>query len=281
VAEFSQVAALARLAEELEFDSVWVMDHLFNVGYIRTRLEDRPYYSPLATLSFVAALTQRIRLGTSVLVLPYHNPVELAKYAATLDHMSGGRLVLGIGAGGLGEEFEALGVPMMRRGSMTNEAIAVMKELWTSPDPRFEGRYWRFSDVLFSPKPLQRPHPPLWIGGSSPAALRRAALQGDGWHPTGASPQQFRAGAEEVRRQAAAAGRDPARLTMSVRVAVTTSAADGRGVPGLDPSRMLEALLAYAVSGAEHAVLAPESGDVQEIEKVMRLIAAEVIPALV
>src|SRR6266496_4223476 len=127
-----KVVALGQMAEDLGYDSIWVMDHLFNLGYIRQRLEDKPYYHPLGMLTFLAAKTSRVSLGTSVLVLPYHNPVEMAKYVATLDHLSGGRVILGIGAGGLPEEFEALGVPMKERGSLTNESIRLMKHLWTA-----------------------------------------------------------------------------------------------------------------------------------------------------
>ena len=130
-----EVLALGPLAEELGYDSLWVMDHLFNTGYIRERLEDRPYYHPLSMLSYLSATTSKILLGTSVLVLPYHNPVELAKYAATLDQISGGRLTLGVGVGAMPEEFDALGIPMRQRGSLTDESIAIMKELWTTLTP--------------------------------------------------------------------------------------------------------------------------------------------------
>ena len=155
-----QVLAMGPLAEQLGYDSVWVMDHLFNNGYIRERLDDKPYYHPLATLSYLSATTRRVRLATSVLVLPYHNPVELAKYAATLDHMSGGRVTLGVGVGAMTEEFDALGVPLRQRGALTNECIAIMKELWTNPDPSYHSSRWHFSDLKFSPKaPTETSHP--------------------------------------------------------------------------------------------------------------------------
>ena len=165
-----QVLAFGPLAEELGYDSVWVMDHLFNNGYIRERLDDKPYYHPLAVLSHLSATTEKVLLGTSVLVLPYHNPVELAKYAATLDQMSGGRVILGVGVGAMTEEFNALGISLRQRGSLTNESIRIMKELWTNEDPVYHSRRWNFEDLKFSPKPVQQPHIPLWIGGSSPAA---------------------------------------------------------------------------------------------------------------
>ena len=279
-----QVLALGPLAEELGYDSLWVMDHLFNTGFIRERLEDKPYYHPLATLSFLAATTRRVLLGTSVLVLPYHNPVDLAKYTATLDQMSGGRVRLGVGAGGMAEEFEALGIPMRQRGSLTNECIAIMKELWSNPSPSYHSKRWSFSDLRFSPKPLQHPHIPLWIGGSSPAALRRAATLGDGWHPSGVSPEEFSMGRREVRELAAGAGRDPDALTMSVRVEVevgggpSSARAASRSRVSSDPDEMVGAISAYRSAGVEHLVLALNSGDVGRISSTMENIARQVLP---
>ena len=174
VADPQQVLELGPEAEQMGYDSLWVMDHLFNTGYIRERLEDRPYYHPMAMLSYMSATTSRVTLGTSVLVLPYHNPVELAKYAATLDQMSGGRVTLGVGVGAMTEEFEALGIPMSQRGSLTNECINLMRELWASAKPEYHSRNWDFSDLYFSPKPVQASIP-LWVGGSS---LGRAPAHG-------------------------------------------------------------------------------------------------------
>ena len=280
-----QVLALGPVAEELGFDSLWVMDHLFNTGYIRERLEDKPYYHPLGTLSYLAATTKRVKLGTSVLVLPYHNPVELAKYAATLDQMSGGRVILGVGVGAMTEEFEALGISMRQRGSLTNECIGIMKELWSNPHPSYQSRRWSFSDLRFSPKPFQRPHIPLWIGGSSPGALRRAAKVGDGWHPSGMSAEEFSLGRREIRDMAQAAGRDPDSLAMSMRVEVevhggpSSARAAGRArLSGRDTGEMIAAIEAYQSSGVDHLVLALNSGDVPALRSVMETIAQEVIP---
>src|SRR6185503_611368 len=169
---------LAARAEEAGVDSVWVHDHVFNVGHVFDRIGGRPYYEPLTLLSFVAARTQRVRLGTSVLVLPYHNPIRLAKTVATLAVLSGGRLILGVGVGAIETEMEAMGTPFKERGPFTDEAIAVMRALWTQEDPRFEGRYSRFAGMKFSPKPLQKPSIPVVIGGISPAAIHRAARLG-------------------------------------------------------------------------------------------------------
>lgn len=285
VEDAQQVLAFGPVAEEMGYDSIWVMDHLFNNGYIRERLDDKPYYHPLATLSYLAATTKRVRLGTSVLVLPYHNPVELAKYAATLDHMSGGRVTLGVGVGAMTEEFAALGVPFTQRGALTNECMAVMQELWTNPDPRYHSKRWQFADVKFAPKPVQKPSIPLWVGGSSPGAMTRAATRGDGWHPTGMSPEEFRAGREEVRRQAAAAGRDPEAITMSLRIEVeahghasSQRAASRARLAGDNMAQMRADLQAYREAGVEHVILALNTGDVPRIRSLMDEIAQQVVP---
>ena len=194
IEDVQALVGLASRADELGFDSVWVHDHVFNVGHVFDRIGGKPYYEPLTLLSFVAARTKRVRLGTSVLVLPYHNPIRLAKTAATLDVLSGGRLILGVGVGAIEKEIEALGSPFKERGAVTDEAIAVMRTLWTEEDPSFNGKYSRFAGMKFSPKPLQKPSIPVVIGGVSRAAIRRAARTGDGWQPLGLSPDAMRPG---------------------------------------------------------------------------------------
>ena len=273
------------LAEELGYDSVWVMDHLFNNGYIRERLDDKPYYHPLATLSYLAATTERVLLGTSVLVLPYHNPVELAKYTATLDHMSDGRVTLGVGVGAMTEEFAALGIPMSERGALTNECIRVMKELWTNQAPSYHSSRWNFDDLRFSPKPVQQPHIPLWIGGASPGALRRVARLGDGWHPSGLTPEEYAVRRQQVRELAERAGRDPDSLTMSARVEVEATggpssdrAANRARIPGNDLEQAAISIAAYRDAGVEHLVLALNTGEVGRIRSLMEDLASQALP---
>ena len=273
------------LAEALGYDSVWVMDHLFNNGYIRERLDDKPYYHPLATLSYLAATTERVLLGTSVLVLPYHNPVELAKYTATLDHMSDGRVTLGVGVGAMTEEFAALGIPMSERGALTNECIRVMKELWTNQAPSYHSSRWNFDDLRFSPKPVQQPHIPLWIGGASPGALRRAARLGDGWHPSGLTPEEYAVRRQQVRELAERAGRDPDSLTMSARVEVEATggpssdrAANRARIPGNDLEQAAISIAAYRDAGVEHLVLALNTGEVGRIRSLMEDLASQALP---
>jgi len=268
-----EVLALAVEAESLGFASIWSQDHLLNIARVRDRLGDRPYWHPLAVLTAAATMTSRITLGTSVMVLPYHDPVGLAKYAATLDAISDGRFVLGVGVGALREEFDALGVPFNRRGALTDESIAVMKDLWTSPEPGYSGGRFRFKDLRFSPRPVQTPHVPLWIGGSSEAAIRRTARAGDGWHPANVDPEGFARGAAAVRAGAAQAGREATRIAMSLRLDV-----DAGEAPGDAAMAKLEgAMAAYGDAGVEHVVLALASGEVPRLREWMNAVAAAML----
>src|SRR5919199_4063276 len=154
----------------------------------RTRTE---WQEQLTAIAFLAAKTSRLRFLTSVTVLPYRPAVLSAKIVATIDVLSGRRLDIGCGAGWMQEEFEAVGAPpYAERGAVTDEWLQVFVELWTKEAPRFEGRYVRFADIVFAPKPVQRPHPPLWIGGESGPAMRRAARFGSGWDPIGSKPKK-------------------------------------------------------------------------------------------
>ncbi|MDE2778557.1 MAG: LLM class F420-dependent oxidoreductase [Chloroflexota bacterium] len=285
IEDVNEALAFGPLAEALGYDSVWVMDHLFNNGYIRERLDDKPYYHPLATLTYLSATTSRVLLGTSVLVLPYHNPVELAKYTATLDQMSGGRVTLGIGVGAMTEEFEALGIPMSERASLTNECIRVMRELWSNPAPSYHSRRWNFDDLRFSPKPVQQPHIPIWVGGASPGAIRRAARMGDGWHPSGVSPEEYASRKAEIAELAQAAGRNVDNMVWSARVEVEATpgpsserAASRSRIPGHDLEQTALSIAAYRDAGVEHLVLALNTGDVNRIRELMESLANETIP---
>jgi len=206
-ADRDEIVAVAQKAEALGFDSIWVLDHLImpeaHVGVFTANV-----YEPFTVLSFVAGCTEKIRLGTSVIIVPYRNPIEVAKIISTLDALSNGRVIFGAGVGWMEEEFDMLGVPFRERGARTDEYLQLMKELWTSESPNFQGRFYQVSNAKFEPKPVQKPHPPIWIGGASQPAIRRAVALGDGWHPVGLSPEQLQAGLDELRRAAEEAGRD-------------------------------------------------------------------------
>jgi probable F420-dependent oxidoreductase len=176
------IGDLAAEAEELGLESVWVNHHVLNIGYIADRLDDRPYYDALTTLTWVAARTERVRLGTSVLVLPYLHPMVLAKTLATLDQLSGGRVIAGLGVGSLAEENAAMRVEYERRGPWSDEFIEVMLALWSDGPGSFEGDHFAMSGLVASPKPAQNDLE-IWIGGSGAPARKRAARFGQAWHP--------------------------------------------------------------------------------------------------
>jgi len=211
------IIAVAQKAEALGFDSIWVLDHLI-MPDVHVDKFTANVYEPLTVLSFVAGATKRIRLGTSVIIQPYRHPIEQAKIISTLDVLSGGRLIFGVAVGWMEEEFEVLGVPFNERGSRSDEYLKLMKELWTSERPSFQGRYYRVVNARFEPRPVQQPHPPIWIGGASRPALRRVVELGDGWHPVGLSPEQLQDGLDYLRAYAREKGRDPATMEISVRL---------------------------------------------------------------
>jgi probable F420-dependent oxidoreductase len=222
------IATLVRRAEELGFAHLSLSDHVV----VPRSIESRYPYSEsgawpgaasgecleqFTLLAHLAAISSKARLITAVAVIPYRGAVHTAKIAATIDVLSGGRMVLGAGAGWLKEEFEALGAPPFEeRGRVTDEYLQAFKILWTEDDPRFEGRHVRFANISFLPKPVQKPHPPIWVGGESPPALRRTVGYGDAWFPIGNNPRhpldtvaRFNAGLEKLHQVAEQSGRDP------------------------------------------------------------------------
>jgi len=180
-----QVAVnVARAAERAGFESLWTGEHVVlpDPQAPPSPLPPRtPMLDPAVALTFVAAHTRRIRLGTGIIILPQRNPVVLAKELASLDVLSGGRLLFGVGAGYLEAEFAALGAPFAERGARCDEYLDAIVALWTQPQPRFAGRFAAFSGIDAQPRPAQQPHPPIHVGGQSPGAYRRALLRGNGW----------------------------------------------------------------------------------------------------
>ena len=222
--------------EALGFASVMIADHVVFPTTIDSKY---PYTADghfpgqgdaleqLALMAFVAARTRRLRLVSSVMILPYRNPVFTAKALATIDVLSHGRVTVGVGVGWLREEFEALDTPdFARRGAVSDEYLRIFKTLWTTSPASFAGEFYRFDDVQCLPAPVQKPHPPIWIGGHSRAALRRVARLGDGWHPVGANPgvalgpAELEASLDELYRLTEAEGRDPKALTISYKAPV-------------------------------------------------------------
>jgi probable F420-dependent oxidoreductase len=175
---------VAIAAEESGFESIWTGEHVVMplVDNPVPSPPETPFLDSIATLTSVAAYTTRIRLGTGILVLPHHNPVLLAKALTTLDVLSGGRLIAGFAGGYVAPEFRALGVSFPDRGAITDDSLGAIRALWTQELPEHHGRFARFGGIRFEPKPVQRPHPPIVIGGRAAPALRRAAREGDGWY---------------------------------------------------------------------------------------------------
>ncbi len=190
-ASIQDIVALAAAAESMGFRSVWVSEHLFHASYVAERLGTRPYHEALTVLTAVAAATSDVRLGTSVLVLPWHHPVRLAKQIASLDVMSNGRVTLGVGVAQTEDEYANLNVPFKKRGRIADEILDAMQCLWSEDLPEFEGEFFQFSGLAFEPKPLQTPLP-LLVGGNSDRAIRRVDEKGTGWHGLSQSPADTR-----------------------------------------------------------------------------------------
>jgi probable F420-dependent oxidoreductase len=215
-------------AEELGFDGVFTPDHIL-AKPATTQHYGPSWPDPFALLGFLAGRTRRIRVGTSVVVLPYRNPLVAAKAAATVDQVSGGRLVFGVGVGWDEAEFQDLKLAFRERGRITHEYLKIIKAAWTADVPSFSGGYFSFAGATFAPRPVQRPHPPIWVGGMpgalSSAPLRRAAELGDAWHPLGLSLDQVEQGMKTIRELAAKAGRPAGAVTCAPRnlLALTAS----------------------------------------------------------
>jgi probable F420-dependent oxidoreductase len=246
----------AREAEALGYDSVWTTDHVLMASD-----QPEPYGRVLeafVSLTYVAALTERVRLGTSVIVLPQREPVLVAKQAAALDVLSGGRLILGVGAGWNEREFGFLGASFHDRGRRLDEYIGALRTLWSEPAPRIDGRYVRIADASFEPRPVQAGGPPIWVGGSSRAALRRAATLCDGWHATGSTVAEF---ADGMRTIAELAKGRPVTGSVRLRVAVGRRLPEQRGARGQvqaqlsgSPDEVFEQVRAYEAAGASELV---------------------------
>jgi len=273
-------------AEALGYDSVWVSDHVV-VPHANVVNFGETIFDPLITLGVVAGATRRVQLGTTVLIIPYRNAVVTAKMISSLDALSGGRVLFGIGAGWVAAESAMLGLPFKERGAMTDEYLRAMQELWTSRRPAFNGAYTQFSDLVFEPKPTQKPHPPIWVGGHSKAALRRTAEFGAAWHPINRPVEELRASQAEIARLCQARGRAsvPAlTLRNDVRIVrpgetAPKSAHAGRVLAG-SPADLVEQIGELAAIGVEHLVCEFLAADGRELEEQMATFAERVRPRL-
>lgn len=244
------IIAAAKKAEEVGFDAIFVNDHIV-VGPDARSAPWTNVYDPFVAMSFIAAQTARIGIGVSVLIMPYRNPIATAKALATLDLMSAGRLTVGVGAGWNEPEFAALGVPFAERGARTNEYLRLWQACWAPGKVSFSGKFFSFADMFVNPKPLQQPQPPIWIGGTSDAALRRAARYAAVWQPTPLPATQLVERQAALRQACEVAGRAPIPTRMSFRVEISTITGNapavdkGRPVGHGTPAEVAADLLRY------------------------------------
>lgn len=282
VATRAALATFAREAERHGMASLWVSDHVVfpraaTGNYPGGRFPhppDKPYLEPVAVLAAAAMCTTRARLGASVFILGHRHPVVMAKMLTTIDALSEGRLICGVGVGWWKEELEILGAPFHARGRQADEILRAFKELWTADNPRFEGEFFRFRDLGFAPKPVQKPHPPIWVGGDSPGAFRRVVTLGDGWHATSKTPDELREALGRLRAAADAAKRPWTSLTLSVRVVVKDELLQ-EGVPAL-----VDRLGAYKRLGLAHVMLDFRRDDLGRMLELLELVATKVRPAV-
>jgi probable F420-dependent oxidoreductase len=209
-----------RTAEALGYHFVMISDHVAPTPDVIARYPV-PLYDPFASLGWLAGQTRALELGTTVVILPYRHPLYLARLAANLDHLCGGRFILGVGVGWARQEFEALGVPFNRRGAISDETLEIVRRCWTENVVTHEGRFFTFRDVHTAPRPLRRP--PIWVGGGSDAALRRAVRHGDAWHPIRIKLGPLRDAVGRLRKIADEASRPVPALCPRMRLCLTPS----------------------------------------------------------
>ncbi len=299
------IATLAQTGEALGFAIITVSDHIIfpkrihspypyseSGQYSAGGSSAGDYLEQLALLSFLAGITSAAKLLTSVMVLPHRPPVLTAKMLATVDILSHGRLIVGCGVGWMREEFEAIGAPPHdERGAVGNEYIRAFRELWTNDNPTFAGKYCRFSNVIFAPKPVQKPHPPIWTGGESPAALRRAGRLADAWYPIGSNPRfpvgtpaQFAEYAARVKHHAQEAGRDPASMDFAYSAnwyndqeAQRLASGARRPLTGA-PQQIADDIKRYEEVGVRHLMVNLHGSTVQQSLERMERFATKVMP---
>ena len=297
--------ALVRRGEDLGFDMVVCPDHIvfpkdisspypYNEQQVHPGTAGGACLDQLTVLAFIAGQTTTLRLGTSVMIVPHRNPIVAAKALATLDVLSNGRVTLGVGAGWLREEFEALDLPSFdERGAVTDEYIRAFIELWTSDDPVFEGKYINFSNIHFLPKPVQKPHIPIWVGGESNRAIRRAARMGNAWHPLGTNPdfplgtpELLKASIDRLAARTEREGRNPQEVEVAFRISTFDPNSDGsEGVPFAGPAeKVAEDIRVYEALGVTNlifdfgGVASSKAGGPSEIIAMQEALALQIWP---
>jgi probable F420-dependent oxidoreductase len=290
------ILEVAELAESSGLESIWVADHVIfpstfasqypysATGAFPVDMATEPLLEPMATMGVLVGATQRVRIGTAVLVMPYRHPVLLARMLVTLDVLSGGRMMLGAGVGWLAEEFTALDArPFAARGRVTDECLEIVKRLCRGGDVAFQGEHYRLDSVVSSPGSIQRPHPPILIGGTSNAALRRAARLGDGWLSTGLRPEHLRERVSTLQRLCEAQGRRFADLSLSHKLFINIGEArkgvDGSRDPGTgSETDIVDDLRRLIDLGYSRMIVRYRGSDAEEQRKQLRIFISNIIP---
>ena len=281
VATREALLTFAREAERHRMASLWVSDHVIfprtaTGNYPGGRFPhppDKAYLEPVAVLAAAAVCTVHAKIGASVFILGHRHPVVMAKMLATIDALSGGRLICGVGVGWWKEEMEILGAPFHARGRQADEILKVFKELWTADNPAFEGEFFRFRDLGFAPKPVQKPHPPIWVGGDSPGAFKRVVTYGDGWHATSKTPPPFAEALGRLKTAAAKANRPFESLHLSLRFTLTDD------LLGKGPQAVVDLLGEYQRLGLQHVVLEFRRDDLKRMLEILDVVTAKIRPA--
>src|SRR5258705_9911700 len=274
------LVTFAREAEARGIASLWVSDHVViprvTSGYGRggafPHPPEKPYLDPLAMLAAAAMCTSRARLGSSVFILGHRHPIPMAKALSTIDALSNGRLIVGVGVGWWKEELEILGVPYHARGRQADEVLRVFKALWTEENPSFSGEFFRFSNIGFAPKPVQKPGPPIWVGGDSPGPFARVVTLGDGWHATSKTPGELKEALAKLRVAAETVRRPFESIELSLRYALTDAlVAEG-------PQPVVDVLGEYKRLGLSHVLIDFRRDDLGRMLELLHLVPGTLPP---
>ncbi len=289
----------AQRAEALGYESIWTGDHIvlptagtdqypYTVDGSFSRSADEPFLETMTLLSYVAACTKTIRIGSTVVILPYRNPVVQAKMFASLDVLTGGRVICGVGVGWLEKEFDVLGVPYASRGPMSDEWLAIFKCLWTEEFPSHRGEFYSFDGIQLYPKPVQKPHVPIWVGGHTRRALRRTVDYGNAWHPTRQTPEFVEGMLPYLRSYAGESGRDPADITISLKRSLHFTDLDGRESSSVrtlgamigSTREVIEDVRRCVAIGIDQLTYDFRTNDVEACVRTIEHFANEVVPAV-
>jgi probable F420-dependent oxidoreductase len=286
----------AQQAESLGYDSVWAADRLVIPWKIDTAYPyskestfivppDRPFFDTLTCLAFLAGCTETIQLGMSVMVLPYRHPLHWAKIATTIDQLSTGRLIMGVGVGWMEEEFAAMNAPFKERGAVSDEQLTLLKQLWTEEHITFRGKYYNVNDIAFNPKSYQKPRVPIWVGGEGKYAQRRAGRFGDAWFPyfVRITPAELAARFEYVRTIAREAGRSPDELTLACCLPIELTPDDAQQEENYlkgSVEQVIDRLQMFQKVGVTHIGLQFMVPHYPERQEQIERFAKEALPAL-